>query len=366
MQSSISFELFTQRLTDWFAHNQRDLPWRGQYDPYATWIAEVMMQQTQMERGVEYFERWMRRFPDIQSVAVADETTLLSAWEGLGYYRRVRNIQATAKVIMREHKGVFPCTYSGLIALPGIGPYTAGAIASTAFNEPVPCIDGNVERVLTRYFDIDGQVQSVAVKKQLKNIITGLMPKNDARNFNQALMELGALVCRKSPQCEFCPLVQGCMAHRLGIAHERPVKKTRTPVKNIEAATGVLEHDGRFFVQKRLMEGVWAGLWEFPGGCVEQGETPQAAIVREWQEELDFVTQVQRPITVIRHGYTTYKITLHCFRLQLVEQKVLCPTPPSLREASAWQWLDFAGLETIPMPAPHRKLVDFLQQHKEL
>lgn len=357
--------ILSERLLDWFEKHRRPLPWREHYEPYATWIAEVMLQQTQMERGVAYFERWMSLFPQVRDVAEADEATLLGAWEGLGYYRRARNIQAAARVIMERHDGQFPSSHADILALPGIGPYTAGAIVSTAFNEPTPCVDGNVERVLSRVFDVDAPVKTTAAAARIRKLAAMLIPHGRARDFNQALMEFGALVCRKKALCAACPLTDLCAAHHLGIVSERPVPGRKVTTQAIEVVTGILEREGKVFIQRRLDEGVWAGLWEFPGGCVEQGETPEAAVVREWSEELDFRVRVLAPITVIRHGYTTYRITLHCFRLALDGVNEPHPGPPALREATAWQWAFPDELERFPMPAPHRKLADFLLHNKE-
>ena len=181
MNDTQRFTLFRKDLLSWFAENRRPLPWRADYTPYRTWIAEVMMQQTQMDRGVQYFLRWMERFPDVAAVAAAPEEDLLKAWEGLGYYRRARNIQAAARVIMERHGGNFPTSYADILALPGVGPYTAGAIASTAYNEEVPCVDGNVERVLSRVFDIDTPVKEEPAKSRIRELAQALIPKGEQK-----------------------------------------------------------------------------------------------------------------------------------------------------------------------------------------
>lgn len=351
------------QLLHWFAEHGRALPWRLEYDPYAVWIAEVMMQQTQMDRGVVYFERWMQRFPDIASVAAASPDALLMAWEGLGYYSRVRNLQAAAKVLMSQHNGRVPADFAALQALPGIGPYTAGAIASTAFNVPVPCVDGNVVRVLARVFDLDSPVKAEPAKSRIRELASTLIPHGQARQFNQALMEFGALVCRKKPLCESCPLPRGhaglCESLHVGVVDDRPVPGRRATVTPVEVANGLLLRNGRVFVQRRESEGVWANLWEFPGGGVEPGEAPENTVVREWAEEVDFVVRVLRKAQVIRHAYTTYRVTLHCYFLELVDvHGEVWPAPPVLREASDWRWVSPAELAELPMPAPHRKIAD--------
>ncbi len=349
-------------LLSWFAEHRRALPWREEYTPYATWIAEVMMQQTQMERGVAYFTRWMQRFPSIADVAEAEYDTILHYWEGLGYYRRARYIKAAADIIMTRYNGQFPTTYKEILALPGIGAYTAGAIASTAFNHAVPCIDGNAERVLSRIFDIDVDVKTEPGKSQVRNLATALIPEGQARDCNQAIMEFGALVCRKKPLCTDCPLSQKhnqlCQSHYLGIVTERPVRRLKKPAEMIVVATGILLHNGKIFIQRREPEGVWGDLWEFPGGCVEQGETPEQAVVREWQEEVEFHVVPIEKLMTIRHGYTTYKITLHCYLLRFVTEQPPEPTPKILREATDYRWIKPENINAFPLPAPHRTLAD--------
>nr|WP_294514837.1 A/G-specific adenine glycosylase [uncultured Bilophila sp.] len=358
MNDTQRFTLFRKNLLRWFAENRRPLPWRADYTPYRTWIAEVMMQQTQMDRGVRYFLRWMERFPDVAAVAAAPEEDLLKAWEGLGYYRRARNVQAAARVIMERHGGVFPRAHADILALPGVGPYTAGAIASTAYNEEVPCVDGNVERVLSRVFDIDAPVREEPAKSRIRELAQALIPKGEARNFNQGLMELGALVCRKKPECDRCPLAELCESRRLGIQNERPVPGKKAAVTQLEVVCGVLLHEGKVFIQRRRDKDVWGGLWEFPGGCVEPGETPERAVVREWQEETGFRVAVVRPLDTIRHNYTTYRITLRCYLLELEGKPQGCPVPEELTEATACQWIAPQDVEAFPLPAPHRKLAD--------
>ena len=379
MNDTQRFTLFRKDLLRWFAENRRPLPWRADYTPYRTWIAEVMMQQTQMDRGVQYFLRWMERFPDVAAVAAAPEEDLLKAWEGLGYYRRARNIQAAARVIMERHGGNFPTSYADILALPGVGPYTAGAIASTAYNEEVPCVDGNVERVLSRVFDIDTPVKEEPAKSRIRELAQALgvitdpkvkkaftarvmehQPPEKAGDYNQALMELGALVCvpNGAPLCDVCPLAGLCESRHLGIQNERPVPGKKAAVTQIEVVCGVLLHEGKVFIQRRNEKDVWGGLWEFPGGCVEPGETPEQAVVREWMEEVGFKVAIVRPLDVIRHNYTTYRITLRCYQLRLEGEPKGCPVPEELTEATACQWIAPQDIEAFPLPAPHRKLAD--------
>lgn len=351
-----------EALLAWFAQNQRSLPWRANYTPYEVWISEVMLQQTQMERGVSYFNSWMRRFPDIAALAAASEEEVLRQWEGLGYYSRARHILTAARKIMTEHGGVFPSDLAAIRALPGVGPYTAGAVASIAFGEKLPCVDANVERVIARVFDVDSPVKQDPAAGVIHRWALRLVPEGRAREHNQAMMELGALVCRKKPRCGICPLAQFCISLHLGITDQRPVPGKRATITPVLAVTGVLHYGGRVFVQKRPPSGVWGSLWEFPGGRVEAGESPEQAEVREFMEETGFTVRVTQSHGIIRHGYTTYRLTLHCFGLEFpgVQNAATPPQPPLLAAATEARWVTPQELGPLAMPAAHRKLADKL------
>ena len=349
-------------LLQWFAQNQRSLPWRVNYTPYEVWISEVMLQQTQMERGVSYFKNWMRRFPDIASLAAASEEEVLRQWEGLGYYSRARHILTAARKIMAEHDGNFPSDLASIRALPGVGPYTAGAVASIAFGEKLPCVDANVERVVARIFDVDSPVKQEPAAGIIHRWALRLVPEGLAREHNQAMMELGALVCRKKPLCGSCPLAQFCISLHLGITDQRPVPGKRATITPVNAVTGVLHYGNRLFVQKRPPSGVWGNLWEFPGGRVEADESPEQASVREFMEETGFAVRVAKRHGIIRHGYTTYRLTLHCFGLEFVSLPKLQvpPLPKQLTAATECRWVSPQELNELAMPAAHRKLADKL------
>ena len=330
------------------------------YAPYAVWVSEIMLQQTQMERGIVYFQRWMERFPGIHAVAEADEDEILHAWEGLGYYSRARNLHRAARQIVERHHGVFPSEPVEIRALPGIGPYTEAAIASIAFNRRLACIDANVERVLARIFDIDSPIKAQAGAARVRHLAEALLPQKP-REHNQALMELGALVCRKNPICAECPLAPSCQSLRLGITRERPVPGAKRQSIPIVIVCGVLRVCDRVFVQRRRDGDVWAGLWEFPGGVIEENESPQHAVVREFAEETAFTTRIARELGVIRHAYTKYRVTLYCFELALdapANAKDAHPAPSALTAATDWRWLTPADLKKFAMPAAHRKLAD--------
>jgi len=361
--SSLSFATIhavQQNLAAWFAAHKRPLPWRTDYAPYAVWISEIMLQQTQADRGAAYFLRWMERFPDILSVAEASEDDILHAWEGLGYYSRARNLHRAARQIMERHQGVFPSDPADIRALPGIGPYTEAAVASIAFNRRLACVDANVERVLARLFDIGSPIKARTGAARIRSLANALLPEKP-REHNQAMMELGALVCRKKPLCAACPLASDCQSLRLGIVHERPVPGAKPRSIPIFIVCGILRQNGKIFVQRRRDGDVWAGLWEFPGGVIEKNESPQYAIVREFAEETAFAVRIARELGLIRHAYTKYRVTLHCFELVLDSQlyaEDTFPAPPVLAAATSWRWLTPDELKTIAMPAAHRKLAD--------
>lgn len=347
-------------LLAWYARQGRSLPWRDSRDPYRIWISEIMLQQTQAKRGAEYFTRWIGRFPDIASVAEAGEEEILSMWEGLGYYSRAVNAHKAARVVTRDLDGEFPRTREGLESLPGVGAYTAGAILSMAFGLDEPAVDANAVRVITRLFDVDAPPAGSSGKARIEALARDMIPPGKAAEINQALMDLGSLICRpKSPRCESCPLNEDCQARFLGVVADRPLRPAAMKTTPVLMVTGVLRHQGLFFVQKRPAQGVWASLWEFPGGRIENGETPEAGIIREYAEETGFSVEVADGLGVIRHAYTRYRVTMHAFSLRLRQ----APAAPRLTAATEYSWAGPEELERLPMPSAQRKLMLRLREN---
>lgn len=346
-----------EALLDWFAAHRRDLPWRRTYEPYHVWVSEIMLQQTQMERGVAYFARWLERFPDVASLALAHEDEVLKLWEGLGYYSRARNLHRAARLVHEEMGGLLPDTVEGLQALPGVGPYTARAVASIAFGRDVCVIDANVERVASRLYDIDVPVKSREARRQIEERCQALLPPGRARDFNQALMEFGSLVCApRNPACDACPIRPHCLARTRGVQEARPVTaKAASPIP-LTMATGVLVHDGRILAQKRLSDDIWGNLWEFPGGLVEDGETPEQAVIREFMEETALSVNRPVPIASFRHSYTRYRVTLHAFAVTLLSD----PGALEVRAAQEHRWATWSQLRELAFPAGHRMLIRHL------
>lgn len=344
-------------LLHWFAKNQRTLPWRNEYSPYQTWISEVMLQQTRTKTVLPYYERWMRRFPDIRSVAAAPVDEVLKYWEGMGYYSRARNIQKTAKIVVERFAGVFPDNYDHILKLPGIGRYTAGAIMSLAFNREYPVVDGNVERVFARWFNLEKPVKAKESQTFIVEMARALIPRGKARDFNQALMELGAVVCvPKNPQCQNCPVRMFCASERLGVVDQRPVPGSRRTLVPVEVVLGVLVHGRRVLIQKRPDAGLMGGLWEFPGGKLHNGESPEQALGREFHEELRVDVDPIRKLAVIRHQYTSFRVVLHCYLCRFHER----PQPITLSAAVDCRWVTADELNQFPFPAANRKLITML------
>lgn len=351
-----------QTLCSWFDTKQRSLPWRQDYIPYQVWISEIMLQQTQMERVTLFFDRWLQQFPDIHSLAQASEDKVLKCWEGLGYYSRARNILKCARIIVRDYDGIIPSDPKTLLTLPGIGPYTAGAIASIAYNLPVPLVDANISRLFARLFDID--IPLSQAQKLLWQKAEELVPQDQARTFNQGLMELGALICTpKNPACPQCPLILFCSAHKNDLVTERPIPQKGKAQITIEMATGILSHQGQLFIQQRLADDVWGSLWEFPGGRLKEGEEPEQAVVREFFEETGFMVRINKKITTTIHHYTRYKVILHCFLCSFDGLNLDNELPdPILYAAQEYRWASFSELANFAFPAGHRKLLEFMQR----
>ena len=356
---------FSSLLLDWFHQARRPLPWRTGYDPYQVWLSEVMLQQTQMDRAVDYFNRFLARFPDVYSLARATEEEVLRLWEGLGYYGRARNLLKAARAIVELHGGVLPSTEKELADLPGVGAYTTGAVLSIAFNRDVPAVDANVERVLARVFDSALSPKGPKGRTYFRELAQSLIPTGQARDFNQALMELGALVCTpRDPACARCPLATICRALAADTVDLRPALPPGKPVVPIGMGTAVIVHEGLFFVQKRLPGGVWGGLWEFPGGQIEPGEEPEQAALREVREETGFTVESLGKLAVIKHAYTRYRVTMHAYLTGFPEG--LAPPEPRLTAASAYRWLPFAKLEGLAFPTAMRKLAAAISRDPRL
>ena len=263
----------TQRLLIWYEKYSRTLPWRVNTDPYVVWVSEIMLQQTRVEAVIPYFLRWMEQFPTLKSLADAPEQEVLKTWEGLGYYSRARNLQRAALQVFQEFHGQLPADAHSLALLPGIGRYTAGAIASIAFGLDEPALDGNIRRVLSRLFDLRLPARSPEGERRLWELARQHLPAGQAGDYNQALMDLGATICSPhSPHCAECPLENLCQAHALGLEEERPITLKRQPIPHYLVTAAIITRAETILIAHRPAHGLLGGMWEFPGGKLESGE----------------------------------------------------------------------------------------------
>lgn len=287
-----------------FDANRRSMPWRETSDPYAIWVSEVMLQQTRVETVIPYWERWMERFPTVEALADAELDEVLKRWEGLGYYSRARNLHGAARMVRERHGGRLPGTPDELRGLPGIGEYTAGAVASIAFGVPTPAVDGNVRRVLSRVYDLEDPGPA-----ELRDRASGLVPDDRPGDFNQALMELGATICTpRSPDCGACPVAEWCEARRLGVQEERPRPKDRKPVpaETVETAV-IVRGDGAVLLSRRPEDGLLGGLWEFPG---DDATADVRTIVAALTAAADPVSTLEPVVHTFTHKRVTYVPTV--------------------------------------------------------
>ena len=298
-------------LLEWFRARRRDVPGRNESDPYRIWVAEVMAQQTRISTVIPYYEAFLERFPDVEALATAPLDDVLKAWEGLGYYGRARNLHRAAGEVQARYGGRLPEDAAALRSLPGVGAYTAGAIASMAFGRPEPAVDGNVRRVLCRLHDIEKPTAS-----RLDSLCRDLIAETPvaAGLLNQAMMDLGSSICTpRAPGCDECPLAAGCMALSNGTVAHRPARRSRRPLPHRDIAAALVWRGSRLLIARRPEEGLLGGLWEFPGGKVEPGETPAEAARREVREELGIDVEILGKTAAIEHAYSHFRITLHLF-----------------------------------------------------
>jgi A/G-specific adenine glycosylase len=369
-------------LLDWFSRNARDLPWRRTRDPYAIWVSEIMLQQTQVKTVIPYWERWMRELPTLQSLAKADPDKIHKLWEGLGYYTRVRNLQRAAQFLVTTNDGRFPDRFDDVLELPGIGRYTAGAICSIAFNQPTPILDGNVIRVLTRVFGVEKDPREKETNALLWSIAEELVVhasqikcQPSARNsrtrtrtttttnakseitshfalhtshFNQSLMELGALICTpRQPLCRQCPIARLCIARREGRVEQLPNLGPRVAATARRFAAFIVRRDGRYLVRQRPEGVVNAHLWEFPN--VEVG-TNDSDLKTAARIALGFRPQFIQPLCTIKHSITRYRIDLVAFTVKGTHRS---PTTDG-------SWHTLNELNQLSFPSAHRKILEQL------
>jgi A/G-specific adenine glycosylase len=338
-------------LLAWYADYQRDLPWRRTHDAYAVWVSETMLQQTKVETVIPYYVRWMRRFPTVQAVARASEQEVLRHWEGLGYYARARSLHRAARRITAEFGGRLPHTRSELIQLPGIGPYSASAIAAIAYGEPEIALDGNLRRVLSRLLDYASDPRAPEGERYLREQAVRWIPAGRAGDFNQALMDLGAMICTPGrPACERCPLQTKCVAQQRGTQALRPLRPGRKPIPGHIAAAAVIRRGRAVLLARRPPGGLLGGLWEFPGGKAEAGESIDQTLRRELREELAVDVELLGSLGCYEHTYTHFRISVYAFECRLRGGR------PKRLEHTDLRWVLPEALRRYPMGRIDRQI----------
>ncbi len=347
---------FQTKLLEWYYVNKRDLPWRNTDDPYKIWISEIMLQQTRVDQAMPYYNRFMKLFPTVHDLAEADQQTVLKAWEGLGYYSRARNMHQAAKSIVYEFNGKLPDTWDGITSLKGIGPYTAAAILSIAYERPYAVVDGNVIRVLTRYFGIRDDVRSTKVKNNIQELADKLIYEEKPGEFNQSLMEIGATVCiPASPKCNECPLSTDCLTMRTAQFNAIPYKSPAKKRPHHHIGVGIIRNKkDEVLIALRPNDAMLGGLWEFPGGKQEEKEEIMETVRRELQEELGVDVEVNEQLMNLKHAYSHFTITLHAYLCRLISGT---PKPKSSQEI---RWVPIQALNDYPFPKANRKLTERL------
>jgi len=353
-------EILAPAILAWWDAGHDSFPWRETADPYAIWVSEVMLQQTQVNTVAPYFERWMARFPTLESLAAAPLDAVLKQWEGLGYYRRAHNLHRAAQELVERHGGRLPAEPEALQALPGIGRYTAGAIASIAFGRPAAVLDGNVIRVLARLTNLAQDVTRAQTKQQLWALAESLTPAERPGDHNQALMELGRKVCKPvQPGCVQCPLSGLCQSRTLGTQLERPVRPPRKRTPHYQVTAGVIWREGRVLIAQRPLDHMLGGLWEFPGGKQQAGESLVDCLQREIREELNFEIEVGDPLVTVEHAYSHFRITLHAF------QCTHAAGQPQAIEVANFAWVTLDQLDSYAFPVTDQKIIKKLREMQD-
>jgi len=334
-----------RRLLNWYHKHGRTLPWRDHPDPYAVWVSEIMLQQTRVDTVIPYFEKWMNLFPDVCALANASEQEVLNAWEGLGYYSRARNLHKAAQIVAEKFNGELPRDLTDLRSLPGIGRYTVGAIASMAFGMDEPTLDGNLRRVFARLFDVSESADAPAGEKILWELAAQNLPKGEAGDYNQALMDLGATICLpKNPRCLLCPLIEICEARKNGTQDIRPVLKLKKSVPHYIHTAAVIIQRGRVLLRQRPTDGLLGGMWEFPNGRVNAD--PAKELTKVLNAAYRLKVRKKEALGIVQHAYTHFKVTVHAF---------LCE-PVSIPKKENLKWVKVIDLDDYPMGKVDRQI----------
>lgn len=353
---------FRNTLLDWYVKYQRPLPWRKTKDPYAIWLSEIMLQQTTVETVIPYYKRFLLSFPTIESVAASRPERLLKAWAGLGYYRRIRNFHRAAKMVKKQYGGLIPRRYEDLIHLPGVGTYTAAAIASIAFGEPVAVVDGNVSRVISRLFCLKDDISTNRSKEKVRELAQTLLDSNKAGDFNQGLMELGATVCLPSrPQCPQCPVKRLCLAYAKGVTSDYPVKLKKAEYRREEYFCLLFSSGGRILLRQRSSSEILSGMWEFPlFPILTKSQSREEAVVHELRRYPWAIRKEAHFLPIVRHTIMNRRMTIYPCLVELKEKNLPSKNNP-------YRWVSRQQLKSLPLTTVTRKVFyprgDFTYPH---
>ena len=350
-------ETWVLKLKDWFIEYSRPMPWRDNPNAYNTWISEIMLQQTQVATVIPYFERFIKKFPNVRALAESEIDPILKQWEGLGYYSRARNLHKAAKVICDNYKEIIPNDYSEIQKIPGIGPYTGAAIISIAYSTPVSVVDGNVLRVFTRFWGIYEDIKLPKIRDILFHKLNAYVKLIEPPIFNQAIMEIGALICTpKEPKCTQCPLQNDCFAKQTKNQDQLPVKSKSKPVPTHTIVVGIIKHKNKYLIAKRKEDQMLGGLWEFPGGKVKSKETLENALLREIKEEVNLDVTIEQKLGTIKHAYSHFKIVLHAFICSSTTNKAKANTSDKV------EWINLDQLNDFAFPTANKKLFKLINK----
>lgn len=343
-------------LLDWYEDHQRQLPWRKTNDPYKIWVSEVMLQQTQVKTVIPYYNGFIERFPDIDHLARAGSQSVLKQWEGLGYYGRARNLHRAARIIVDAFNGVIPDNWKDIRKLPGVGDYIASAVLSIAFDLPYAVVDGNVKRVLARMYKIGAPVNRTGSNKIFKRTAAGFLDAENPGMFNQAVMELGALVCTPyNPMCASCPIQALCRAYQSCTVHVYPKRLKSKPIPTYHLAVGVVLKEGKLLITQRRNEGLLGGLWEFPGGKIQKNDQSSLSCIREIKATLNLSVKIKTFIAQVNHAYTHFKIVVDVFLCQFVGGNIKLNGPADYR------WITLSEIADFPLPQVNHKFLPKLK-----
>jgi len=341
------------KLLQWFKKNKRDLPWRKTRDPYAIWVSEIMLQQTQVATVIPYYQKFLKSFPTLHHLAKANLSKVLKVWEGLGYYSRARNLHRSSQIVLNRFHGRVPDTLKDLLSLPGIGRSTAGAILSFAFHKEAPILDGNAKRVLSRLFAVSGSPGERKTEGLLWEISESLIPKGFSNPFNQALMDLGSMLCTpKEPECGRCPLRHFCKGRASGNPGRFPAKKVKKTIPHVESVSAVIRKNGKVLLKQRPPKGLLGGLWDFPNWRIEGEGRLRLRLRNRIQKEMGMNVEVKESIGIFRQTFSHFKLTLQVFHCQPLNGK------------AKGKWVPIRNLHLLPMSRIHRKIAQTISDRR--